>query len=444
MAYRVKIVAQLEDIKTGEIVEEALVQTKNVKLPKMFDQLGLRHQAQVELIQNAQDFILKFECELLSKNVTCPKCGGNTRKQGKVESDFHDVYTDHKVVIQRLSCSCGWRNNSTLNSIYGSAIHPELAQLQAKHAANNSFEKACQVINDFSCAKRKINNRATITRTVSKIGDCLNEYKNSLEWTKTKTIAKELILVVDGGHVQDRDVNQHSFEEMVSTVFKPEDLVQKTDARNEIKNKISVASAKKDKQHCIKKLTKHACLRSGMIQQTHITALTDGAKNCWSIVSSLTEDCAKILKILDWFHIGKYFKEREHKIPESFVELYNKGKWHCWHGRPLTAITRLNQLIEKLSDVNAIDKVREVIRYIQNNQENIINYHHRKLQKLPYSSQVAETSINCIINDRQKNKKMQWSRKGAHHILQIRTSLYSKTWQQDWDYVKTSLYKKTA
>ena len=314
MPYRIKIVAQFEDIETGKIIEEQVVQQKQVLLPASFDDFGLRHKQQVELIQNSQDFLLKFECELFSENITCPTCGKKPRKQGKIESDFHDVYTDHKVSIQRLSCTCGWRNDYTLNRIYGSAIHPELAQLQSKHASNNSFEKACQVINDFSCSARKINNRTTITRTVNKIGDCLNDYKKSANWAESDCPTDELIVVVDGGHVQDREIGRQSFEEMTATVFRPEDLVVKANGRKEIKEKISVASAKKDAQQCIEKLTKNACLRSGMTEETKITALTDGAKNCWSIISSLSGSCDQIIKILDWFHIGKRFKNVENQL----------------------------------------------------------------------------------------------------------------------------------
>jgi len=250
--------------------------------------------------------------------------------------------------------------------------------------------------------------------------------------------------VTDGGHVQDRAEGKHSFEETLTTVFKPEERLTKKNGRHEIKQKISVASAKKDAQYSIKKLTKHACVRSGMYQETKITALTDGANNCWSIIHSLSNYCADITKILDWFHIGKKFKERESSIPVELRILYNKGKWHLWHGHPKTGIMRLKQLTEKLFDNEAIKKVEELIQYIIHNEDNIVNYHSRRIQKLPYSSQLAESSVNCIINDRQKHKKMRWGRSGAYNILQIRTSLFSKTWQQDWDMVKDQLYEKAA
>ena len=39
---------------------------------------------------------------------------------------------------------------------------------------------------------------------------------------------------------------------------------------------------------------------------------------------------------------------------------------------------------------------------------------------------------------------MQWSRDGAHNILQIRASINSKLFDQDWEKVEAQLYKKVA
>ena len=177
---------------------------------------------------------------------------------------------------------------------------------------------------------------------------------------------------------------------------------------------------------------------------TDITALTDGASNCWSVVNSLEKYCKKMIKILDWFHIGKKFKEREFVIDASLKENYNKAKWHCWHGHPQTSILRLEQLKSQLSNTLASEKINELICYIKNNAPTIIHYHARRLNHLPYTSQLAESSVNSVINDRQKNKKMQWTREGAHHVLQIRTSLFSQSWNEDWFEVEEQLYSKAA
>jgi hypothetical protein len=46
------------------------------------------------------------------------------------------------------------------------------------------------------------------------------------------------------------------------------------------------------------------------------------------------------------------------------------------------------------------------------------------------TSQVAESHVEALINARHKRtKKMQWTREGAHHVLQIRAMMASKEWE---------------
>ena len=296
----------------------------------------------------------------------------------------------------------------------------------------------------LGCRIRNINNDVTVMRNVNKVGESLDKHKKSKIWSETQETSIDLVVVTDGGHVQDKEEGKHTFEEMVTTVYKPKDVLHKKNGRQEINKKVCVASAKNDRQQSIKKLTKNACKKLGMTEETTITALTDGAKNCWSVVNSLEKSCQEVIKILDWFHIGKKFKERESKIPAELNEIYNKAKWHCWHGHPETSIVRLNQVRKELNNKLAIEKLDELIRYINNNHAYIINYHSRRLKKLPFTSQLAEDSVNSVINERQKNKKMQWTRKGAHNILQIRTSLYSKQWDSDWEKIENEVYKMAA
>ena len=47
---------------------------------------------------------------------------------------------------------------------------------------------------------------------------------------------------------------------------------------------------------------------------------------------------------------------------------------------------------------------------------------------------MLSSAVGTIINSRQKdNKRMLWTRQGAHNILQIRCSIASKTWERDWE-----------
>ena len=89
--------------------------------------------------------------------------------------------------------------------------------------------------------------------------------------------------------------------------------------------------------------------------------------------------------------------------------------------------------------------LEQLYEYIERNKKYLGNHRERKVAGLPFTSTMAESSVNCLINTRQKgNQKMQWSRQGAHDVLQIRTSIFSKSWTNDWNQAQQGIYKKAA
>ena len=111
-------------------------------------------------------------------------------------------------------------------------------------------------------------------------------------------------------------------------------------------------------------------------------------------------------------------------------ERLDKVKWHLWHGDHKSALTRIIQLKEDVSTDRLSLLLTDLHGYIERNQAYLTNYQAKAASNLPYTSTYAEVSVNSIINTRQKcSQKMQWGRTGAHSILQIRASIYSKTWK---------------
>ena len=64
----------------------------------------------------------------------------------------------------------------------------------------------------------------------------------------------------------------------------------------------------------------------------------------------------------------------------------------------------------------------------------MISWNHNDLLRFqPFTSQVAESHIDTLINARHKRKqKMQWTREGAHNVLQIRALMASNEWEEKW------------
>ena len=83
--------------------------------------------------------------------------------------------------------------------------------------------------------------------------------------------------------------------------------------------KTCVVSALDDHVHTIKTYVIHAAHKQGMSQAPQVTALADGAKNCWSVVAAIHPACATLAYILDWFHIAQKFQNVKNALGEAFA-----------------------------------------------------------------------------------------------------------------------------
>ena len=121
------------------------------------------------------------------------------------------------------------------------------------------------------------------------------------------------------------------------------------------------------------------------------------------------------------------FKNNLSAVPDQLKDSYEKVKWNLWHGNAEKSLSRLDELIMKITDNPSLNKLSKLKTYISNNADKIVNYEKRKNLGLVFSSSPAESTVNDLINVRQKNKqRMSWTRDGAHSILQIRSSIMSK------------------
>lgn len=169
---------------------------------------------------------------------------------------------------------------------------------------------------------------------------------------------------------------------------------------------------------------------------TVVTALADGAKNCWSVVAHLEPHCQRIESILDWFHIGKKFQNVMNALETSFEKSLESCKWEVWNGKVQEALSKLEILRANVSSEEKCSKVQGLYDYLNRNQGHIVNYNERREADKVYTSHVAESHIGAVINARHKKTgKMQWSREGAHNVLQIRAAITSQEWASQWQEV---------
>jgi len=118
-------------------------------------------------------------------------------------------------------------------------------------------------------------------------------------------------------------------------------------------------------------------------------------------------------------------------LPEYKEEL-RSSKYKVWHDKSSDAITKLQSLAKIMESKgyteSKVEKVSTIVTYLSNNRDKLVNYMTRKTNKLPYTSNVAEATVESQINIRFKRKqKMQWQRDNAHNVLQLRTTIGMST-----------------
>lgn len=435
--YGLRLVVEKVDLKNGHrIIHRDELSTIEIKNPNTIFEFGLRHSEQIEFLRQLQDKVLSEQSVLIKTDIECcPACDSKLCSSGHHSSKFHAVFTDHEIKFQRKKCTnkdCQSYVVPSVKSHFGTSVHPDLYRLQCEQGAQHTYRKAEDILSAMSNKKRSINNHKRIKTLTNQVGEILSEKNKTVTEDNHPAPAKELIVQVDGGHIKSKDTEKRSFEAMSAKVYRPESVIEITEKRSEIVERTCVASAKEDHQISMKAYVLTAAKYQGLTKETIVIGLADGAKNCWGILRTLEKHSGSLLCILDWFHIAKKFGSVKRSMGDRSKPL-DEIKNLVWKGNIELALDGLQVLKAKTLDAKEKSKINGISIYLKRNKDQIINYDERAKNNLVYTSQVAESTVEHIINDRHKrNQKMQWTREGAHNVLQIRAIMASNQWDYSW------------
>jgi hypothetical protein len=167
----------------------------------------------------------------------------------------------------------------------------------------------------------------------------------------------------------------------------------------------------------------------------------------------------KATHILDWHHLtmkltvlgqyGKGLVQCEAMLGKAIQDQIERLKWALWHGQVDKALDKINELETSLEPfretyarfprlVKALSGLRT---YIMNNRCLIPNYGERYRNGEPIATGFVESTVNEVVSKRFcKKQQMQWSKEGAHLLLQTRVrtlngelSAIFKRWYPDMD-----------
>jgi hypothetical protein len=184
----------------------------------------------------------------------------------------------------------------------------------------------------------------------------------------------------------------------------------------------------------------------GMQMNQQITFVSDGADNVRDLQFYLNPHAEHVL---DWFRLtmritilDQYAKgvvRLDEKLGEEIHEDLQRVKWYCWHGNVYEALRHIcfvemdaEELFYGLEEDHPtadhrkpkklLKAIREFRNYIESNAAMIPNYGERRRYGEAISTATIESTVNAVINKRFcKKQQMQWSKEGAHLLLQNRT-----------------------
>lgn len=126
--------------------------------------------------------------------------------------------------------------------------------------------------------------------------------------------------------------------------------------------------------------------------------------------------------ILDWYHLGKKFKEElsmamkgrvlRNAVLEEIMPL-------LWHGLTNKAISYLENI--PASDIKNAEHIQKLVAYLKRNKTYIPNYDLRKRLGLRNSSNIGEKMNDLVVSNRQKKSGMCWAKHGSHNLATITT-----------------------
>jgi len=138
--------------------------------------------------------------------------------------------------------------------------------------------------------------------------------------------ALEVLVQVDGSRIPIQEKDKRSFEALSAVVYRPENICTIDQHHRQIESKNCALSATDDDLATMKTYLLNAALKQGMVENTVVTALADGALNCWSVILGLEPHCQQLICILDWFHIVKQFQNIRGTVGAAFKDTQDLRK----------------------------------------------------------------------------------------------------------------------
>lgn len=409
--------------------------------------IGLSLSESKQLLNIVQQSVVQQQAdEYTRQHIQCPHCLAARRIKGQQKIQYRTLFGAIPVSGLRVyRCRCeeiATKTVSLLSGWAGDHTHPALKYIETRWASLISYEMTTRLLKDVLPVVHSLN-ASTVRNHLCQVAQRLDTEAEShsgflsgspRDWGLLPKPGKPLVVGIDGGYVRDRDDKKRNFEIIAGKSFS---VGTPADTRR-------FGFVQKDNCHPERRLMAHLSAQ-GMQANQQIFFLSDGADNLRELQFGMYPES---IHVLDWFHITmrltvlmQYAKGLQASDPETgskVSSLLESSKRYLWHGNVVAALEHIDDCVMYCDDpdlnyanLKSLQKhLDEMYIYIRNNQMMIPNYGEMRRYGEPVSTAFVESTINEVIARRMaKKQQMQWSRKGAHYLLQTRTAVLNNELQ---------------
>jgi hypothetical protein len=439
MKFKIQLTVVSEDDRE-ESVKEIMILNKD---SQQIEHIGLTLAESKEVLKQLQTYIIKEQVEsFLEANKYCPHCRTKHKIKGYHTITFRTLFGDIELDSpQWYHCPCRPQKTVTfspLTSLLPEHTSPELLFIETKWASLVSYGMTLQALQDFLPINEKLNEATVRNHTMEVAQRCEAELGDEQvffidgcprDWQALPPPESPITVGMDGGYVRGWENKKTNFEVIVGKSIPTEGsakcfgFVQGYD--------------QKPKRRVFEVLKSQ-----GMQMNQEVYFMSDGEEAVRQVQLYLNPQAEHIL---DWFHItmritglGQFIKGLIHLDPElgdQIQKALKSTKWNLWHGKVEAALDQfldvemlMYNFEETYPKFKALEKaVYEFKGYIERNAGMIRNYGKYWREGRVISTAFVESLVNSLVSKRfVKKQQMQWTRKGAHLLLQMRTKVMNQ------------------
>ncbi len=446
-----KLKVQLVNVVDGheEVREVADLERENLEP----ETLGLTLAEGKSILKGLQETFVEWQTTVyLESQRHCPNCGKARHSKDSHQITVRTLFGNLSIDSPRLHHGdCQPHSTKTFSPLaqrLPERSSPELLFPEAKWTSLAPFGAAADLFKDVLPIDEKLNDvtlRNHLFRVAERMEQALGEEQVCFiegcqrDWDRLPLPNGPLTVGIDGAFLRARHKQGH-FEVIAGKSIPAFERDDEEDQCTAKRFGFVQTFDEKPRRRVFERLKSQ-----GMRENQQVTFFSDGAEDVRNIPLYLNP---RAEHILDWFHptmrlttmtqtakglpetIGD--DEEAFELREGILKSLESTKWYLWHGNVFRALEEIESIeadletaaLESSDEVSGklLKTVEEFHTHIQNNEAFIPNYGERFRQGETISTAFVEATVNQLVSKRMvKKQQMQWSERGAHLLLQVRT-----------------------